>query len=105
MTFVRGAKHMEGGKNSYPVVEELSRCIKELESKRQKHEKEKVRPKLSEEAVETLLSQEGVPKWMKKLGAALVQLFKDSEEPEGMKPISQQRGLGNNVGYKRILRE
>ena len=72
MTFVRSAKQAEGGKNSDPVVEELSRRVKELESKLGEHEKEKVRPKLSEEAVETLLSEEGVPKWMEKLGAALV---------------------------------
>ena len=49
---------------------------KELESKLGQHEKEKVRPKLSEEAVETLLSEEGVPKWMEKLAAALVRLFR-----------------------------
>ena len=49
--------------------------------------KKKVRPKLSEEAVETLLSEEGVPKWMEKLKAALVQPFKEPDEPEGMKPI------------------
>ena len=86
VTFVRGAKQMEGGKNSDPVVEELCRRIKELASKLGEHEKEKVRPKLSEEAVETLLSEEG-PKWMEKLGAAPVRLFKDPKEPDGMKPI------------------
>ena len=87
MTFVRGAKQVEDGKNSDPVVEELSRRIKELESKLGEHEKEKVHPKLSEEAVETLLSEEGAPKWMQKCGAALVRLFKEQGEPEGMKPI------------------
>ena len=77
VTFVRGAKQMEGEKNPGPMVEELSRRIKELESKPGEHEKEKVRLKLCEEAVETMLSEEGVPKWMEKLGAALVRLFKD----------------------------
>ena len=75
VTFVRGAKQAEGGKNSDPVVEGLSRRIKELESKLGEHEKEKVCPKLSEEVVETLLSEEGVPKWMEKVGAALMRLF------------------------------
>ena len=69
------------------MVEELSRWIKELESKRGGQEKEKVRPKLSGEAVETVLLEKGVPKWIGKLGAALVQLFQDLEAPEGMKPI------------------
>ena len=62
VTFVRSAKQTEDGKNSDPVVEELSRRIKELESKLGEHQKEKVRPKLSAEAVEILLSEEGVPK-------------------------------------------
>ena len=57
VTFVGGSKGMEGGKNPGTVVEELSRRIKELESKLGQHEKEKVRLKLSEEAVETLLSK------------------------------------------------
>ena len=56
MTFVRGAKQVEGGQNPDPVVEELSRRIKEMESKLREHEKEMVHPKLSEEA------EEGVPK-------------------------------------------
>ena len=87
VTFVRGAKPMEGGENHDPVVEDLSRHRKELESKLGEHEKEKVRAKLSKEVVETLFSEEDVPKWMEKLGAALVWLFKDPEEPKGMKPI------------------
>ena len=58
------------------MVEELSTRIKELEAKLGDQGKEKGRPKLSEEAV---LSEEGVPKWMEKLGAALVQLFKNLE--------------------------
>ena len=86
VTFVRSAKQAEDGKNSDPVVEELSRRIKELESKLGKPEKEKVRPKLLEEAVETLVLEEGVPKWMEKLGATLMRLFKEPEEPEGLKP-------------------
>ena len=45
VTFVRGAKQVEGGE----IVEEPSRRIKELESKLGEQEKEKVRPKLSEE--------------------------------------------------------
>ena len=45
-----------------------------------------MRPKLSEGAVETLLSEKGVPKWMEKLGSALVQLCKSPEGLEGMKP-------------------
>ena len=69
------------------MVEEWSKHITELESKLEEHEKEKVRPKLSQEAVETLLSEEGVPKWMEKLRATLVRLFKDLEEPEGMKRV------------------
>ena len=44
-------------------------------------------PKTSEEAVETLLSEEGVPKCMEKLEAALVRLFKEQGEPEGLKLI------------------
>ena len=44
-----------------------------------------MRPKLSEGAVETLLSEEGVPKWMEKLGSALVQLFKSPKGLGGMK--------------------
>ena len=87
MTFVRGAKQMEGGGKPDLVVEEFSRRITEVESKLGEHEKEKVRPKLSEEAVETLLSEEGVPKWMEKLGGALVRLYKDLEETEGMKAV------------------
>ena len=87
VTFVRSAKQAEDGKSSDPVVEELSRRIKELESKLSGHEKEKVRPKLLEEAVEALLLDEGVPKWMKKLGAALVRLLRELEGPERLKPI------------------
>ena len=37
--------------------------------------------------METPLSKEGVPKWIEKLGNALVRLFKDPEETEGMKPL------------------
>ena len=74
-TFTRNAKFADGDKEQDPMVEELSRRIKELEAKLGELGKEKVRPKLSEEAVEKLLSKEGVPKWMEKLGAALVQLF------------------------------
>ena len=50
--------------------------------------------KLSDEASETVLSKHGVPKWMEKLGSALVQLFKNLEECGGMKPI---RFLSNEV--------
>ena len=46
------------------TVEELSRSIKELESKLGEADKAKVRRKLSEEVVETLLSEEGLPRWM-----------------------------------------
>ena len=87
VTFVQGTEPAEGGKSFDPVVGELSRRKKELGSKLGEHEKEKIHPKLSEAAVETLLSEEGVPKWMEKLGAALVWLFKDPKVPEGMKPI------------------
>ena len=62
VTFVRGAKQMEGGKNPDPEAEELGRRLKELDSNMGEHEKEKVCRKLSEEAVETLLSEESVPK-------------------------------------------
>ena len=75
------------------MVEELSRRMKELESKLGEHKKEKLRPKLSEEAVETLLSQEGVPKWMEKFAAALMRLFKDAEEPEEMNPVQFLRNV------------
>ena len=37
--------------------------------------------------MEALLSEEGVPKWMEKLGAALMLLFQDRRAAEGMKPI------------------
>ena len=87
VTFVRNAKQAEDGHNSAPVVEELSRHIKELESKLEEHEKEKVHQKPSEEAVETLLRDEGVPKWIEKLGAALIRLFREPTEPEGLKLI------------------
>ena len=87
LTFVWGAKPMEGGESLDAVMEDLSRHLQELETKPGEHEKEKVRPKLSEEAVETLRSEEGVPKWMEKLGATLVRLFKDLEGPEEMKPV------------------
>ena len=70
VTFVRVPNRWKEGKTR--ILWLKSRHIKEVESKLGEHEKEKVRPKLSEEAVETLLSEEGVPKWMEKLGAALV---------------------------------
>ena len=95
VTFLWGAKPMEGGGNPDAVMENLSRRIQELETKQREHEKEKVRPKLSEEAVETLRSEEGVPKWMEKLGAALVRLFKDLEGLEELKPV---QFLSNEVG-------
>ena len=62
MTFTRNAKPANGDKQQDPMVEELSRRIKEPEAKLGEHGKEKVQPKLCEEAVETLLSQEVVPK-------------------------------------------
>ena len=82
VTFTSNAKTAEGDKEQDPMVEQLSRRIKELEAKLGEQGKEKVRPKLSEEAVETLLLRREC-----QLGAALVQLFKNPEGPEGMKPI------------------
>ena len=87
VAFMCNAKPAEGDKEEDPMVEELSRRVKELEAKPGELGKEKVRPKLSKEAVEALPSQEGVPKWVEKLGPALVQLFKNPEGLGGMTPI------------------
>ena len=73
--FTRSVKPAARSKGQDKTIEELSRRIKELETKLGEANKENVRPNLSDEAVESLLSEEGVPKWMEKLGSALVNMF------------------------------
>ena len=88
VTFVRGAKPMEGGKRYNPLVEEMSGRRKELESKWGGHEKEKAHPKLLKEAVETLLTEQGVAKLMEKVGTAVVQPRRAGRDKSN--PIPQQ---------------